>query len=63
VKAQEASRLYRSLLSQGPQPPTLMSEREAEERVKAMMFEFPDDTGTAKQDETKTLFHVEPPQD
>jgi hypothetical protein len=63
VKAQEASRLYQSLLSQGPQPPTLMSEREAEERVKAMMFEFPDDTGTAKQDETKALFHEEPLQE
>jgi hypothetical protein len=63
MKAQEASRLYQSLLSQGPQPPTLMSEREAEERVKAMMFEFPDDTGTAKQDETKALFHEEPPQE
>jgi hypothetical protein len=27
LKAQEASRLYQSLLSEGPQPPTLMSER------------------------------------
>ena len=27
-----------------------MSEREAEEWVKAMMFEFPDNTGTAKHD-------------
>jgi hypothetical protein len=62
LKAQEASKLYHLLLSQGPQPPTLMSQREAAERVKAMMFEFPDDTGTAKQDETKALFHEEPPQ-
>jgi hypothetical protein len=45
LKAQEASRLYQDILSQGPQPPTLMSEREAEERVKAMMFEFPDNDG------------------
>jgi hypothetical protein len=61
LKAQEASRLYQAILSQGPQPPTLIDEREAEERVKAMMFEFTDDTGTAEQDETNALFREAPP--
>jgi hypothetical protein len=47
LKAQEAHRLYQAMLAEGPQPPTLMSRREAEERVKAMMFEFPDDADAA----------------
>jgi hypothetical protein len=63
LKAQEASRMYQSLLSEGPQPPTLVSEREAEEYVKAAMFQFPNDMGTAKQDQDKALFHEEPPQE
>jgi hypothetical protein len=61
LKAQEASRIYQSLLAEGPQPPTLMSKREAEERTKGMMFEFPDDAMTAEQDEHKALFNERPP--
>jgi hypothetical protein len=42
LKTREAHRLYQEILAQGPQPSTLTSQRETEERVKAMMFEFPD---------------------
>jgi hypothetical protein len=37
LKAQEASRLYQSLLAERPQPPTMMSKREAEEQVKGLI--------------------------
>jgi hypothetical protein len=67
LKANEAHRLYQELTRDAPRlpngEPTLQSAREAEEHVRAMMFEFPDDTGTAEQDETKALFHEEPPQE
>jgi hypothetical protein len=43
LKAEEAHHLYQQLLSEPPQPPTMMDEREVEEWVKAMTFEFPDD--------------------
>ena len=56
MKAREASEMYHAMLREGPQPPTLAMEREAQERVHAEMFQFPDDTTSVEHDEAKTLF-------
>jgi len=65
LKANEAHRLYLELTRDTPTGPdgqlTLQAAREAEEQVKAMMFEFPDVTTTAEQDELKALFNEVPP--
>jgi hypothetical protein len=63
MKAREAAEMYQAMLQEGPQPPTLAMEREAQERVQAEMFQFSDDTTTAEQDEAKTLFGDIPPDD
>lgn len=60
LKAQEASRLYQSLMADKPK--TLQAEREAEEQVKGMMFEFPDDLNPPKVDETNALLNEKPVQ-
>jgi hypothetical protein len=63
MKAREAAEMYQAILQEGPQPPTLPMKREAEERVQAEMFQFPDDMATAEQDEAKALFDDIPPDD
>ena len=55
LKAQEASRLYQLLMSSKPQ--TLQNERETEDQVRAMMFEFPDDLSLPKVDEQRALLN------
>lgn len=60
LKAQEASRLYKAIMEHKPK--TTQGEREAEEQVRSLMFEFPDDMETNRQDEKTALFHEMPPQ-
>ena len=64
LKANEAHKLYLELTKDAPKgpdgQPTLQAAREAEEEVKAMMFEFPDDMLTPRQDEANALFNETP---
>jgi hypothetical protein len=64
LKANEAHRLYLEITKDAPKDqtgqPTLQAAREAEEQVKAMMFEFPDDMLTNWQDEKNALFQDQP---
>lgn len=60
LKAQEAHRLLTSILEHKPK--TLQAEREAEEQVRSLMFEFPDDMNSQRQDEQKALFNETPTQ-
>lgn len=62
MKAREAVLLYQKILAENPQPPTLATKREAEEQVKAIVFEFPDDMLTPNQDEKNALFNEAPEQ-
>lgn len=66
LKAGEAHRMLVDLLKDAPKgpngQPTTQAEREAEEQVRAVMFEFPDDQMTPKQSEAKALFDETPPQ-
>lgn len=54
LKAQEASRLYKAIMEH--KPPTMQNEREAEEQVRSLMFEFPDDL-SQKLDEKAALLN------
>ena len=49
LKAQEAHRLYEHIMADKPN--TLQNQRETEEVVKGIMFEFPDDLDSPKMDE------------
>lgn len=66
LKANEARRLYLELTRDAPKQangqPTMQAAREAEERVQAMMFEFPDDMLTNWQEEQIALFDEKPAQ-
>jgi hypothetical protein len=54
LKANDAHRLYLELTRDAPKgpdaQPTMQAAREAEEYVRAMMFEFPDDSERGEQD-------------
>lgn len=60
LKAREAAKMFQELTKDAPKEPGGYPEqpwaREAEERVKAALFEFPDDMMTNSQDEKKALF-------
>lgn len=60
LKAREASRMYQELMADKPK--TLQAEREAEEQVKGMLFEFPDDLNPPKVDEANALRNEKPEQ-
>lgn len=60
LKAREASRLLREIMADKPK--TLQAEREAEEQVRSLMFEFPDDMNSPRKDEQKALFNETPAQ-
>lgn len=65
MKAREAHRMFQELTKDAPKEngyPKQPFAREAEEQVKAALFEFPDDMMTNKQDEAKALFDETPAQ-
>ena len=59
LKAREAAKMFQELTKDAPKEPGGYPKqpwaREAEEQVKASLFEFPDDMGTNKQDEATAL--------
>ena len=66
LKAREAAKMFQELTRDAPKTeggyPKQPWAREAEEQVKASLFEFPDDMRTNAQDEKKALFDETPPQ-
>lgn len=65
MKAREAARMFQELTKDAPKEngyPKQPFAREAEEQVRAAMFEFPDDMETNKRDEVKALMDERPVQ-
>ena len=66
LKANEAHRLFLELTKDAPKEPSGYPSqpfaREAEEQIKAALFEFPNDSLSPRADEQNALFHETPPQ-
>lgn len=64
MKANEARRMYLELTKDAPKEsngqPTMQARREAEEQIRGLLFEFPDDMMTNWQEEKNSLQQDQP---